>query len=290
MLDAITSVDPGVAGRGPARRAVTGSAAHGREFAVSIRGARTRWALAISCGIGLPTCAGRAFGGGLQYAISWSLFKAGRLPRVGSLLRRPLLKATTFFDQLFLTHPVRVVPIIMAVYLYDHFGGRTLLPTPGFGCNRPDARLIARAFAVFHRERCDGGPMISSGREHACRLSHRVCADYDVYHEAPKRIDTAPIGRAHSHGHRRSRRRNSRTTTSASGRSRLSISFPAGAAADPAHIDELIDARLDERGLHANPPADRATLIRRATFDLTGMPPTPEEIAAFVADDAEGRV
>ena len=41
------------------------------------------------------------------------------------------------------------------------------------------------------------------------------------------------------------------------------------------------------------PPADKRTLIRRATYDLTGLPPTPEEIAAFLADespDAYGRL
>ena len=34
------------------------------------------------------------------------------------------------------------------------------------------------------------------------------------------------------------------------------------------------------------PPADRRTWIRRATFDLTGLPPTPEEVAAFLEDDS----
>ena len=35
------------------------------------------------------------------------------------------------------------------------------------------------------------------------------------------------------------------------------------------------------------PDADRYTLLRRLTFDLTGLPPTPDEIAAFLADDSE---
>ncbi|MBT7101882.1 DUF1549 domain-containing protein, partial [Candidatus Poribacteria bacterium] len=52
----------------------------------------------------------------------------------------------------------------------------------------------------------------------------------------------------------------------------------------PAAIDAFIARRLAEEGLKPAPPADKATLIRRATYDLTGLPPTPEEIDAFLAD------
>ncbi|RUL89291.1 DUF1553 domain-containing protein [Tautonia sociabilis] len=50
-------------------------------------------------------------------------------------------------------------------------------------------------------------------------------------------------------------------------------------------IDRFIFARLQESGLSPSPPADKRTLIRRATFDLTGLPPTPEEVEAFLRDD-----
>jgi cytochrome c553 len=49
-------------------------------------------------------------------------------------------------------------------------------------------------------------------------------------------------------------------------------------------IDRLILARLDEAHLSSVAPADRSSLLRRVTFDLIGLPPTPEEIQAFVAD------
>ncbi len=49
-------------------------------------------------------------------------------------------------------------------------------------------------------------------------------------------------------------------------------------------IDRFILARLESKGLKPGLPADRRTLLRRATFDLTGLPPTPEEIAAFDGD------
>jgi hypothetical protein len=51
-------------------------------------------------------------------------------------------------------------------------------------------------------------------------------------------------------------------------------------------LDRYVLARLEAKGLRAAKPADRRTLIRRATFDLTGLPPTPEEIDAFLKDDS----
>ncbi len=51
-------------------------------------------------------------------------------------------------------------------------------------------------------------------------------------------------------------------------------------------IDAFIQARLAKEGLTPSPETDRRTLIRRVSLDLTGIPPTPTEIAAFVSDKA----
>jgi len=50
--------------------------------------------------------------------------------------------------------------------------------------------------------------------------------------------------------------------------------------------DRFILARLEAEGLHPVAAADRRTLLRRATFDLTGLPPTPDEIDTFLHDDS----
>jgi Protein of unknown function (DUF1553)/Protein of unknown function (DUF1549) len=51
-------------------------------------------------------------------------------------------------------------------------------------------------------------------------------------------------------------------------------------------IDAFILAKMEKAGVKPAPAADRLTLLRRLSFDLTGLPPTPEEVAAFLGDEA----
>ncbi|MDB6121158.1 MAG: Protein of unknown function (DUF1553)/Protein of unknown function (DUF1549)/Planctomycete [Pedosphaera sp.] len=51
-------------------------------------------------------------------------------------------------------------------------------------------------------------------------------------------------------------------------------------------IDQFILAKLDEKGLKPAPEADKRTLLRRVYFDLIGLPPTPEEVQAFLTDES----
>ncbi len=55
---------------------------------------------------------------------------------------------------------------------------------------------------------------------------------------------------------------------------------------DVRRIDDLLLNEIESRGLELAPAADRRTLLRRLTYDLTGLPPTHEEVEAFVADQS----
>jgi hypothetical protein len=60
----------------------------------------------------------------------------------------------------------------------------------------------------------------------------------------------------------------------------------ANAAWPKGAIDRFILARLEHEQLAPQPPADRAALLRRVTFDLTGLPPTPDDLVSFQADNS----
>ncbi len=67
---------------------------------------------------------------------------------------------------------------------------------------------------------------------------------------------------------------------------RPEVKLDPGADWERNEIDAFVRATLETRNLKPAPEADRRTLIRRVTLDLTGLPPTLEEIAAFLADES----
>lgn len=61
------------------------------------------------------------------------------------------------------------------------------------------------------------------------------------------------------------------------------IESPASPVGDAVHpVDRFLEQQLEQRGLEANPRADPRTLIRRLTYDLTGLPPAPDDVQRFV--------
>ena len=63
---------------------------------------------------------------------------------------------------------------------------------------------------------------------------------------------------------------------------------PPKRAAGNGSVDSFVDARLAKESLPPNPPAAKATLLRRVTLDLTGLPPSPTEVREFLTDDSAG--
>jgi cytochrome c553 len=64
------------------------------------------------------------------------------------------------------------------------------------------------------------------------------------------------------------------------------LAVPRQPTPGPHPVDTFVQAKLADAGLKLSPPADKRTLLRRVTFDLTGLPPTPAELAAFESDTA----
>lgn len=65
------------------------------------------------------------------------------------------------------------------------------------------------------------------------------------------------------------------------------VPTPAGAYESANAADRFLLARLESEGLEPSPLASKRTMIRRLTFDLTGLPPTPREIEDFLADESQ---
>ncbi len=67
----------------------------------------------------------------------------------------------------------------------------------------------------------------------------------------------------------------------------LPVKAPPVPKGEHAHaVDAFIADRLADKGLSPGKPADKRTLLRRVTYDLTGLPPTPDEVDAFLKDDS----
>lgn len=173
---------------------------------------------------------------------------------------------------------------------------RPILSEACFNCHGPDAETRRAGLRLDQAE--SASYVVEPGDVEASELARRILADDpDVRMPPPEALhqladsQRALIVRWIEQGARFethwSFRPPQRPEPPAVNDTADSPSNPERRAVTATHpIDRFLRARLAEVGLEPAPPAQRATLIRRVTFDLTGLPPTPAEVDAFVRDNS----
>jgi len=155
---------------------------------------------------------------------------------------------------------------------------------PDPGMRKADLRLDRREFAVMPHE--DSGPAILPGEPDRSPLVHRIeSTDEDERMpplEAHKSLTSDEIALL-----RRWIKEGAEYQEHWAFIAPERPPLPAVARDDWAEnpIDRFVLERLEREGLSPSPPADRRALLRRVTLDLTGLPPTPEELEAFGRDE-----
>ena len=170
---------------------------------------------------------------------------------------------------------------------------RPILARHCFKCHGPDekgrkAKLRLDSEEAAKKPASSGEPPIVPGKPEESELVRRVFSQ-DAEERMPPRTANSTLSeqRAADTQANGSPRGRSTMCTGRSG-SWSSLRFPrcasAGWVRNP--IDAFILARLEREGLTPSAEADRAILLRRVSLDLIGLPPTPEEVDAFLADRA----
>ncbi len=170
---------------------------------------------------------------------------------------------------------------------------RPILSNHCYACHGPDEkrrkgglRLDSRAGAFAAR---DDGPVIAPGDPDGSELIQRVTSD-----DAEERMPPASAGRPLSGEQIATLRRWVRQGASWQDHwsfiapRRPSLPTVSGQGWPNNPIDRFILARLEREDLRPSTQAPKETLIRRVTLDLTGLPPTPADVDAFLADSAPG--
>ncbi len=144
----------------------------------------------------------------------------------------------------------------------------------------------------------NSGPIIAAGKSAASRIIHAVTGTHDAPAMPPKgpRLDGKEIAllkRWIDEGARPPASETVQTSTKSKHWSFQPIKRPTLPTVKDERwvrnpIDRFILARLEKEQVRPSPEADRATLIRRVSLDLLGLPPTPAEVDAFVNDPRPG--
>ena len=173
-----------------------------------------------------------------------------------------------------------------------HRDVRPVLSRHCFKCHGPDDKQRQAGLRLDQREGAlkpgpSGKPALVPGRPDASQLVQRIFATHAGRIMPPAHVKN-PLTEAQK------RALKQWVAEGAVYRPHWAFVAPKGTALPPVRlkswprnpIDRFVLARLEREGLKPSPPADRYTLIRRVSLDLTGLPPTPAEADAFVNDRA----
>ena len=174
---------------------------------------------------------------------------------------------------------------------------RPILSDKCFQCHGPGTQMATLRFDLEDgaKHALRGGRFaIVPGDPDKSELIQRVTATNPAVRmprsrAARQRVNRSPSGKSRCCGGGSNRARPGRST----GRSFRPLRPALPKVTDDKWVRNPIDAfvlqRLEREGLKPSPEADRATLLRRVTLDLTGLPPTPAEVDAFLATSRRTR-
>jgi len=166
---------------------------------------------------------------------------------------------------------------------------RPILTDKCFACHGPDAKTVEGDLRLDQRESAtnsDGGAIVP-GDADASELVRRIFS-HEADEVMPPRAAHKPLTPAERETLRRWVAEGAEYEPHWAYTALRRPDFSGGSeATGSAAIDAYVDARLNEEGVEPAPEADRITLIRRLSFDLIGLPPTSEEVDAFVNDTSD---
>ncbi len=157
---------------------------------------------------------------------------------------------------------------------------RPILSDKCFFCHGPDAKKREADLRLDVREVAVEADAIVPGKPDESEMIKRILSTTPKEHMPPAKSKLAPLAPAEIETLRR--------WIAEGAVYEKHWSFNSLKPVDAPGLDALVEKALAGRGLKPQPEADRHTLIRRVSFDITGLPPTPAEIEAFVKDAAPG--
>ena len=157
---------------------------------------------------------------------------------------------------------------------------RPILSDKCFFCHGPDAKKREADLRLDVREVAVEADAIVPGKPDESEMIKRILSTTPKEHMPPAKSKLAPLAPAEIETLRR--------WIAEGAVYEKHWSFNSLKPVDAPGLDTLVEKGLAGRGLKPQPEADRHTLIRRVSFDLTGLPPTPAEIEAFVKDATPG--